>query len=497
MFRAYVSANFDTDGNGILSPAEIQAVTTINFYPTISSSADDDSSDTLASEQATSLKGIEIFSELKYLEVDGHNIETFDAGGNKKLEYLGVYSCNLVNLDVSGNTELLALYCVYNKISKLDLSKNTKLLALGVYGNELEELDISNNKDLKWLFAEDNSLKQLDISNNPNLIKAYKEGEAERFTPEDDSEYEGEPYDYTYYWLDNATQTEELPEEESYDAEKESAVEDVPYEYFFEAQIRSLLDYLKSDQADFSLSIDTGVEIITEKAAAPAAQQPAGRASGEPKGNNSASQELGEGYVTEYKLDEDITVHAYSASGEMADGAFLVETKDALVAVNLPADQATLDEWTEYAEKLGKPCDDIFLTALNESDDLKEDQEPVDPADAVKDMNVYAPEDILKDLDIDGNTIAIDDELEVAGVKFTVAMRDGAIELIMPDQKAIFSSVELKNPDADAIAVLEEYVEAEYKAAFGADGTILDANGMKQSIERGPVEASEEPPAKP
>ena len=91
-FREYVK-RFDTDGDGALSQAEIDAVNEIN----------------VENMGIKSLKGIENFTSLRYLFCT-KNI--------------------LTGLDVSKNTALIQLLCGDNKLTELVVSNNTELLIL-------------------------------------------------------------------------------------------------------------------------------------------------------------------------------------------------------------------------------------------------------------------------------------------------------------------------------------------------------------------------------
>lgn len=96
-FREYVFTNFDTDGNGYLSLTECNAASTIN----------------VSGKNIYSLDGIEIFSDLTYL------------------------NCNntpITSLDVSKNTALESLRCLDTQIAFVDVSKNIKITHIEVYG---------------------------------------------------------------------------------------------------------------------------------------------------------------------------------------------------------------------------------------------------------------------------------------------------------------------------------------------------------------------------
>ena len=86
-FRDYVSRNFDSDSNGILSDAEIAAVERVE----------------VAELGISSLRGIEHFTALRDIECSRNSITELDLSNNAMLEYLGCENNALTALDVSHN----------------------------------------------------------------------------------------------------------------------------------------------------------------------------------------------------------------------------------------------------------------------------------------------------------------------------------------------------------------------------------------------------------
>ncbi|MBQ6981574.1 MAG: hypothetical protein IJQ15_04000 [Synergistaceae bacterium] len=131
-FRNYVSTEFDTDGDGVLSPAEIASATIINVW----------------GQGVSSMKGVEYFTALTELY----------CGRNQ-----------LTALDVSKNTALRNLLCNYTHLTALDVSRNTALEFLDIGSNDITALDVSNNRALTELVFGENRLTTLDVSNNAAL----------------------------------------------------------------------------------------------------------------------------------------------------------------------------------------------------------------------------------------------------------------------------------------------------------------------------------------
>ena len=129
-FRTAI-AQYDTDGDGIFSIDELNAVTRLS----------------LSNKNIQSLQGIEYFT---------------------KLEQLFCNDNQLTALDVSKNTELRLLDCYNNRISSLDVRWHLNLYRLFCYNNRLEELFIYNCPNLRQLYIYRNRIpfrKMVDLFN--------------------------------------------------------------------------------------------------------------------------------------------------------------------------------------------------------------------------------------------------------------------------------------------------------------------------------------------
>ena len=196
-FASYVAEEFDLNGDGYLTQAELDKVTDISVSYSVN--------------KVKSIKGIEYFRNLEYLNVLYQEIDSVDLSANEKLQELWIRGNNLTSLNLSANKSLVKLSCGGNKLKTLDVSNHTKLESIDCFsnqltsidisgdtaltrldayenqlkklyiadctkltdvdchGNKLTKLDISSNKELKVLSCYDNSLKELDISNNTKL----------------------------------------------------------------------------------------------------------------------------------------------------------------------------------------------------------------------------------------------------------------------------------------------------------------------------------------
>ena len=143
-FRAYLSENVDTDGNGVLSVEER------DNHPIIS----------VANRGITTLKGIEYFPNLKNLSCSKNPLD--------KLQRLNCANNQLTSLVVLSDS-LTKLDCYVNKLEKLDLTLVPNLKSLRCDQNSLKSLDLSNNQSLTSINCTYNNLTSLDLSKNTSL----------------------------------------------------------------------------------------------------------------------------------------------------------------------------------------------------------------------------------------------------------------------------------------------------------------------------------------
>ena len=153
-FRRYITgAGFDADGDGTLSNAEAEAVTSINC----------------ASMSIRDLTGIAYFPKLKELLCTSNQLTELDLTGNPSLVWLDCSWNQLTKLDVSLNRALESLYCRCNQLTDINVSGLKKLTRLTVTSNLLTELDVSQNPALTSLACGLNQLTNLDVRANTAL----------------------------------------------------------------------------------------------------------------------------------------------------------------------------------------------------------------------------------------------------------------------------------------------------------------------------------------
>lgn len=148
-FRRFVSADCDTDKDGVLSEAEIKNATRIYC----------------SNWEIGNLAGIEFFSYVQELYCDHNNLTTLDVSRNTTLVSLACGNNNITTLDLSRNTALTDLDCDNSNLTALDVSNNKALETLNCSYTNLTTLDVSEHKALKTLWCSDNNqLTTLDAS---------------------------------------------------------------------------------------------------------------------------------------------------------------------------------------------------------------------------------------------------------------------------------------------------------------------------------------------
>ena len=164
-FKAYLVANFDTDGDGEISKEEALAITEI----------------IVGTKDIESLAGIEHMANLTELRCEGPwsffepeedpegKLKTLDVSNNVNLTILYCGFNQLTSLDVTNNPKIEQLRCAGNNLNSLDVSKNTELIEFEAYNNRLSSIDVSNNPELYHIDLTNNQIKSIDVSNNPEL----------------------------------------------------------------------------------------------------------------------------------------------------------------------------------------------------------------------------------------------------------------------------------------------------------------------------------------
>ncbi|OUQ22026.1 hypothetical protein B5E80_15940 [Flavonifractor sp. An135] len=152
-FLSYVQKR-DTDGDGLLSQSERDAVTQMD----------------LRKLGIRDLSGLEWFSALESLNCSENDLVSLELADFPALTSL---TCNensrLTELTLSGVPALEQLYCFDSGLSQLDLHGVPNLTYFVWGGSPLEELDLSGNPNLHTLHVLGGNLTHADLSHNEKL----------------------------------------------------------------------------------------------------------------------------------------------------------------------------------------------------------------------------------------------------------------------------------------------------------------------------------------
>ena len=154
-FRNVVST-YDTDGNGVLSEAERNAV--INIH--------------CENMNISSIQGVEQFPQIQGLWCLGNHISSMNLSGNPELIGVWCSDNDLTSLDLTGCPKLEWLYCYDCNLQSLNVANNPNLAYLECNANPgLQTLNVSGNPQLEHLFCSDCGLTSLNLANNPRLCE--------------------------------------------------------------------------------------------------------------------------------------------------------------------------------------------------------------------------------------------------------------------------------------------------------------------------------------
>ncbi len=157
-FRNLIADNFDTNGTGWLTSAEIAAVTGISFED----------------HDFTTVQGIEYFTELQTICIaDADSLNSIDLRANTKLTDIDLSHNGLTEINLDGLTEVKNLYIYHNCLQALDVSMLTALERLECDNNPLTSLILGGLPHLSQLYCYGTNLTSLDISGTPCLITAW------------------------------------------------------------------------------------------------------------------------------------------------------------------------------------------------------------------------------------------------------------------------------------------------------------------------------------
>lgn len=158
LFKAYLTANFDTNGDKEIDTKEALKITSIKCD----------------GKSIYSLKGVEYFANLKTLDCSNNSVVELDLTQNTQLTEVKCFSNSLVDLKIGGLENLSYLDCNTNSLTAIDTNTNPALTYYNCASNVIKALDVSNNTKLEKLYCHScRLLTSLNIKNCGNLIALY------------------------------------------------------------------------------------------------------------------------------------------------------------------------------------------------------------------------------------------------------------------------------------------------------------------------------------
>lgn len=156
-FRAaLLQSGYDLDADGYISPSEAAKIERLEVSG-------------LALE---SLKGIESFTNLRYLNAGQNELTSVDLSGLERLEDVYLFKNKLDSLRLRGCRNLRTLD-VWGSVSlgELDLQGLTSLRRLDCYSTGIQKLDLRGLARLQKVDAQESFLKELILGDNDELEK--------------------------------------------------------------------------------------------------------------------------------------------------------------------------------------------------------------------------------------------------------------------------------------------------------------------------------------
>lgn len=165
VFKEYLTAHYDTDGDGEISESEAMKVRKI----------------AVKTDNILSLEGIEYFTNLDSLicrgvdlDMDEHaeigtpgRLTALDLSKNIFLSHLECDGNHLKSLILPDNPWMVFLRCSHNYLTELDLSKLSGLEVLKAFNNQLTAIDVSHNPFLRTIELHNNFIESIDVTNCP------------------------------------------------------------------------------------------------------------------------------------------------------------------------------------------------------------------------------------------------------------------------------------------------------------------------------------------
>ncbi len=170
------------------------------------------------------------------------------------------------------------------------------------------------------------------------------------------------------------------------------------------------------------------------------------------------TQKLGTGEVTVFELPGEVKVHSFNINDPLGDYVQLIETKDGLIGIDMPAFQNNFTEWGAYIDSLKKPMKTILIS--NHANDTGQPW---------RQKAKVASTQAVKGQVSGGVTKAISDGLhQNFGDQFVGKLAE--IDTIIPEGKQTIDGLDVEiQPDGAGILIELPVQKAAFMHMLGAD----------------------------
>ena len=158
VFREQIIAEFDKDGDSVLSVDEISKAQFLNLH---------------GMKTISSLEGIQYLTNLQSLDVTVTSVSDLSPVKSSFLKRLDCSSSKVRSVDLTRYPNLETFVCENTSINSLDVSKNEKLNTLFADSTSISKLDVTNNPNLEQLTCGNTGLTELDVTHNPQLATLH------------------------------------------------------------------------------------------------------------------------------------------------------------------------------------------------------------------------------------------------------------------------------------------------------------------------------------
>ncbi|WP_299713206.1 hypothetical protein [uncultured Tenacibaculum sp.] len=148
----------DTNGNNEIEESEAQVIKALYLYE-----------GNFGVPPITNISGIEKFTDVENIVLNGNSLTTADFSNNSKLKFLNLNNNNLTSVNLSQNYLLEELKLSNNNLTNVYLNNNTKLTYLEIISNNLSGINVSTLNNLTSLYLSDNKITSVDFSQNNKL----------------------------------------------------------------------------------------------------------------------------------------------------------------------------------------------------------------------------------------------------------------------------------------------------------------------------------------